>query len=311
MCLLTFGAYGRKGMGWWRDPKRAFYNWWYYRTSVSIPRLLGYKPSKLAFFCALLCASAVSIFATPFDVIRAGAKAHKIRKSGKIRSKKKSTGTKRNSDNATRSSDAKAQSVNKTADREAAEKKTAPAEKATVTPSKNPGERKADKTSVKPKATPPAKVAPAVPEKKQMQVKHEELSALYQKENASPAVLAQQETPKVLDADAPKSKPLHEADRYIRRLILAGADFCDQTDADSLSVGTYIQLAAEPENPKDKNAVALFYQGSKIGYVAQKDALPFAACLKLQREVYGVITGIREPDGKREIEYETWFSGKR
>ena len=89
MRLLTFGAYGHKGMGWWRDPKRALYNWWYYRTSVSIPRLLGYKPSKLAFFCALLCASAVSIFATPFDVIRAGAKAHKIRKSGKIRSKKR------------------------------------------------------------------------------------------------------------------------------------------------------------------------------------------------------------------------------
>ena len=312
MRLFTFGMYGRKGMGWWRDPKRAFYNWWYYRTSISIPRLLGYKPSKLAFFCALLCASAVSIFATPFDVIRAGAKAHKIRKSGKIRSKKKSTGTKRNSDNATRSSDAKAQSVNKTADREPAEKKTASADKRTIPPSKSPSERKAtDKTSAKPKATAPAKVAPAAPEKKQMQVKHEELSALYQKENASPAVLAQQEAPKVPDEDAPKSKPLYEADRYIRRLVLAGTDLCDQAAANSLSVGTYMQLAAEPENPKDKNVVALFYQGSKIGYIAQKDALPFAACLKLQREVYGVITDIREEAGKKEIEYETWFSGKR
>ena len=35
-------GYGKKGMGWWRDPKKAFYNWWYYRTSVSIPRLLAF-----------------------------------------------------------------------------------------------------------------------------------------------------------------------------------------------------------------------------------------------------------------------------
>ena len=301
MRLFTFGMYGRKGMGWWRDPKRALYNWWYYRTSVSLPRLLGYKPSKLAFFCAMLFSTTISIAVAPFDAIYAAAKAHKIRKSWNSRSKKKSKGAK-HTEKAT---------ADKKADREPSEKKTVSADKPTITPSKSPSERKAtDKTSAKPKATAPAKAAPAAPVKKQMQVKHEELSALYRKENASPAVLAQQETPKVLDADAPKSKPLREADRYIRRLILAGADFCDQTDADSLSVGTYIQLAAEPENPKDKNAVALFYQGSKIGYVAQKDALPFAACLKLQREVYGVITGMREPDGKKEIEYETWFSGK-
>lgn len=302
MRLFTFGMYGRKGMGWWRDPKRALYNWWYYRTSVSLPRLLGYKPSKLAFFCAMLFSTTISIAVAPFDAIYAAAKAHKIRKSWNSRSKKKSKGAKRTGKT----------SANKTEGRETAEqKKTAPADKPTITPSKSPSERKAtDKTSAKPKATAPAKAAPAAPVKKQMQVKHEELSALYRKENASPAVLAQQETPKVLDADAPKSKPLREADRYIRRLILAGADFCDQTDADSLSVGTYIQLAAEPENQKGKNAVALFYQGSKIGYVAQKDALPFAACLKLQREVYGVITGIRESAGKKEIEYETWFSGK-
>ena len=303
MRLFTFGMYGRKGMGWWRDPKRAFYNWWYHRTSISIPRLLGYKPSKLAFFCAMVFSTTVSIVVAPFDVIYAAAKAHKIRKGWNSGSNKKSKGAKRTGKT----------SANKIEGRETAEqKKTTPADKPIITPSKSPSERKAtDKTSAKPIATAPAKAAPAAPEKKQMQVKHEELSALYRKENALPAVLAQQETPKVLDADAPKSKPLHEADRYIRRLILAGADFCDQTDADSLSVGTYIQLAAEPENPKDKNAVALFYQGSKIGYVAQKDALPFAACLKLQREVYGVITDIREEAGKKEIEYETWFSGKR
>lgn len=94
MRLFTFGMYGRKGMGWWRDPKRALYNWWYYRTSVSLPRLLGYKPSKLAFFCAMLFSTTISIAVAPFDAIYAAAKAHKIRKSWNSRSKKKSKGVK-------------------------------------------------------------------------------------------------------------------------------------------------------------------------------------------------------------------------
>lgn len=168
MRLFTFGMYGRKGMGWWRDPKRALYNWWYYRTSVSIPRLLGYKPSKLAFFCAMLFSTTISIAVAPFDAIYAATKAHRIRKSWNSRSKKKSKGAK-HTEKAT---------ANKKADREPSEKKTVSADKPTITPSKSPSERKTtDKTSAKPKATAPAKAAPAAPEKKQMQVKHEELSA--------------------------------------------------------------------------------------------------------------------------------------
>ena len=84
--LFTVGAYGSKGMGWWHDPQKAWYNWWYYRTSISIPRLLGYKPSKASFFCAMLAATVISIFAAPVDATRAGVKAHKIRARRKARS---------------------------------------------------------------------------------------------------------------------------------------------------------------------------------------------------------------------------------
>ena len=77
--LSTFGAYGKKGMGWWRDPKKAWYNWWYYRTAISIPRLLGISHQKLHSFFAMLVASVVSIFETPVDAARAGVKAHKIK----------------------------------------------------------------------------------------------------------------------------------------------------------------------------------------------------------------------------------------
>ena len=41
MRLFTFGIYGSKGIGWWKNPKKAWYNFWYYRTSVSVYRILG------------------------------------------------------------------------------------------------------------------------------------------------------------------------------------------------------------------------------------------------------------------------------
>ena len=80
MRLFTFGMYGRKGMGWWRDPKKAWYNFWYHRTSISVYRTLGCKPSRGACFFAMLCASVVSIFAAPVDATRAGVTAHKIKR---------------------------------------------------------------------------------------------------------------------------------------------------------------------------------------------------------------------------------------
>ena len=89
--FLTFGAYGSKGMGWLRDPKKAWYNWWYHRTSISIPRLLGHRPSRGAFFCAMLVASAISIFTAPVDIVRTGAKAYKIRKAHRASRKKKAS----------------------------------------------------------------------------------------------------------------------------------------------------------------------------------------------------------------------------
>ena len=80
MRLFTFGMYGRKGMGWWRDPKKAWYSFWYNRSSISVYRILGCKPSRGACFFAMLCASVVSIFTAPVDATRAGVTAHKIKK---------------------------------------------------------------------------------------------------------------------------------------------------------------------------------------------------------------------------------------
>ena len=92
-------GYGKKGMGWWRNPKKAFYNWWYYRTSISLPRMLGYKPSRGACILALTMACFLNVFAAPVDVAKAATQAHKIKKARKARAsggtttRKRSTGS--------------------------------------------------------------------------------------------------------------------------------------------------------------------------------------------------------------------------
>ena len=79
MRLFTFGLYGSKGVGLWKDPKKAWYNFWYNRTSISVYNILGCKPSRLACFFAML----VAAVAKPVDLTSAGVSAHKIKKSAK------------------------------------------------------------------------------------------------------------------------------------------------------------------------------------------------------------------------------------
>lgn len=114
------------------------------------------------------------------------------------------------------------------------------------------------------------------------------------------------------DENTPKSMPKNEKDQYIRkRMIIVGSYYCDKAALDVLKVGSYIDLETEPDNPYDKDAVKLLYNGQKIGYIAKKDHLAFVTCLKLKRNIYGVITSIIEEDGKTKYEYETWFDSTR
>ena len=114
------------------------------------------------------------------------------------------------------------------------------------------------------------------------------------------------------DENMPRSTPKDDKDRYIRRrMTIAGASYCDKSVLDTLEVGSYIDIEAEPDNPYDKDAVKLLYNGQKIGYIAKKDHMAFVTCLKLKRKIYGVITAIIEEDGQTEYEYETWFDCER
>ncbi|MBQ9803133.1 MAG: HIRAN domain-containing protein [Clostridia bacterium] len=113
------------------------------------------------------------------------------------------------------------------------------------------------------------------------------------------------------DESVPKSVPKKETDRYIKkRMTIAGSSYCDQTVLEKLTVGTYFDLIAENDNPYDKDAVMLVYQGEKIGYVAKSERLAYVTCLRLKRGIYGVITDIKTDVFPPQYEYETWFEGR-
>ena len=120
------------------------------------------------------------------------------------------------------------------------------------------------------------------------------------------------EVPTEPDENTPKSTPKHEKDQYIRkRMIIAGSSYCDASVLAKLQVGTYFELEAEPDNPYDKDAVKLLFEGEKIGYIAKADRLAFVTCLKLRRNIYGVITNIITENNLTKYEFETWFDNNR
>ena len=88
------------------------------------------------------------------------------------------------------------------------------------------------------------------------------------------------------DENTPKSAPKNEKDQYIRkRMIIAGSQDCDKAVLELLAVGSYIDLAAEADDPCDKDAVKLLFNGEKIGYVAKNDRAPFVTCMRLKRRL--------------------------
>ena len=326
MRLFTFGMYGKKGMGWWRDPKRAWYNFWYHRSSISVYRILGCKPSRGACFFAMLCASVVSIFAAPVDATRAGVTAHKIMKERKARAEgtsSRSGSSRTSTSSSSRSSSTTYSSSERTSSRTYSEPKKTTTVPRTHTSSSSSSARSTPPRSTttnshktttprKPTTTTSIRVTPPVVEEKKKESYTYSYTPLFPKPEPAPYVPPKPEEPKEPDENTPKSKPMYEGDQYIRkRMIIAGSYYCDQSVISQLSVGTYFQVVAEPDNPQDKDAVALYYQETKIGYIAKKDVVPFVVCLKLRRNIYGVVTDIREKDGRKEIEYETWFLSKR
>jgi hypothetical protein len=323
MRLFTFGMYGRKGMGWWRDPKKAWYNWWYHRTSISIPRLLGYKPSRASFFCAMLVASVISIFAAPVDATRAGVKAHKIKAERKARSESSGTRTstssrtnasgssRTNTGNTRTSTTSSTTSTRSTSSTESKPRNTSQSAATYSTPRSNSSSTPSNPRNT---AVPKLKVTytplPKTDQEEKPKSEFTYSSTIFSYETTKPVtpIVQPESEVKEPDENTPKSKPKHEGDQYIRkRMIIAGSSYCDKSALDKLTIGTYFELVAEPTNPYDKDAVMLVHDGEKIGYIAKQDKLAFVTCLKLKRRIYGVITDIITEPYPTKYEFETWF----
>lgn len=313
MRLFTFGMYGRKGMGWWQNPKKAWYNFWYHRTSINVYDLLGFKPSREACFFAMICASVVSIFAAPVDATKAVVTVHKIKNERKARSKGKSSQSGRSyksekisthtRTNSTTKSTATNTSFQTTSDRKYTKPKTA-----VSATSKTTSSTKTTLQTTQKSATATEVTLPIIEEKSNESCNHYFVTSFSKTEPIISTTPQKQEEPKEPDENTPKSKPKHENDQYIRkRMIIAGSSYCDDSTLKKLSVGTYFDLVAEPDNPYDKDAVMLVFEGEKIGYIAKSDHLAFVTCLKLKRKIYGVITAIYMDSKPTKYEFETWF----
>ena len=301
-------GYGKKGMGWWRNPKKAFYNWWYYRTSISLPRMLGYKPSRGACILALTMACLLNVFTAPVDVAKAATKAHKIKKARKARASGGTTT--RNRLNSSRSTSS---TYKPTLNSSSVHSKqsTSSTNKSKYSSYSSNSERTPSAKTIK-KETPvkssaPFVCVPAVEKKDPPKQEHISYKPIRLFEPVEPKVIVSKE-PVEPDENTPKSIPKNENDQYIRkRMIIAGSYYCDVNVLSELKIGTYFDLEAEPDNPNDKDAVKLTYNGQKIGYIAKQDRLAFVTCLKLRRNIYGVITNIIQESGRTKYEFETWF----
>ena len=61
-------------------------------------------------------------------------------------------------------------------------------------------------------------------------------------------------------------------DRHFANFYLAGFSYYDGIDVlEQLNIGVPLTLKAEPENPFDHNAVAIFFQGTHLGYVPKDE----------------------------------------
>jgi hypothetical protein len=272
----------------------------------------------------MLVASVASIFTAPVDATRAGVKAHKIKKERKKREEGRTTRTTTTHRTTTSTQATKTRTNNTTsssASSKSYETKTSTVNKATTTGTISPtSSYKRTTTTTKPKqstsrntsTTTLYTVPPKVVEEKPKETYSYSFPSLFPKEEKPIPVVAKVEEPKEPDENAPKSKPKHERDQYIRkRMYIAGSSYCDKTVLDALTVGTYFDLEAEPDNPYDKDAVKLTYNGQKIGYIAKQDHLAFVTCLKLKRNIYGVITAIKADEHHARYEFETWFDNSK
>ena len=76
---------------------------------------------------------------------------------------------------------------------------------------------------------------------------------------------------------------------------------------DELRVGDTLELAREPDNPHDRNAVSLSWHGHKLGYVPRRDNATLAWSLDRGDVLRARISRVTaHPNPARRIEFEVY-----
>ena len=114
---------------------------------------------------------------------------------------------------------------------------------------------------------------------------------------------------RIRDEKIPKSTPMNDGDKYIRRrMLIKGCEYCNTDAAKSLKVGACLEALPEPNNPYDKYAVKLTFGGEKVGYLPRGETLALITCFDLGSEVYAIITDAFSEGDRIEYEIELWIT---
>ena len=65
---------------------------------------------------------------------------------------------------------------------------------------------------------------------------------------------------------------------------------------DSLSVGSRLELQREAENPHDRNAVAVYFQEDKLGYIPAAENTPLAQMLDRGESLKATVSELKRTD---------------
>ncbi|MBQ7390876.1 MAG: hypothetical protein IJW02_07225 [Clostridia bacterium] len=287
--------YGRKGVGWFRDPKKANYNWWYYRTSISIPRLLGYKPSRGVCVLALTVACFMSIFACPVDVVKAGIRVRRTSKS--IRSNRHASEALRKNRAAVHNNSGQRSTTDVNHGSSTERVKTS------VNLKQNTADARAERLQNNVKSSHALKASEK--EKNQSSSVSSSRERLYDYAEVKPS-----ENPVVTEPDEnmPKTTPKNENDRYIRKRITVNETYRDRKLSDYLTQGRCLDVVFDSEDPKDRDIIMLCINGEKICGVPEEYHTAYATCLKLNYKVYAIVSDVVCCQEKISYELETWIS---
>lgn len=93
--------------------------------------------------------------------------------------------------------------------------------------------------------------------------------------------------------------------RHFMDFHIAGFTYWDGIDVfDQLKIGTEVRLELEDDNPHDHNAVAIYYEDTKIGYIPQYKNSEISNLIRLGHgDIFEAKISSRIPDEHTERQF--------